>query len=60
MCDNGMSLLDFKANKDAVKAVFDNEGRKQNGEFFTPEIWAKAGRDLISKYLPKNSILNIS
>lgn len=50
--DNGMSLLDFKANKDAVKAVFDNDGRKQNGEFFTPEIWAKAGRDLISKYLP--------
>lgn len=49
---SGISVNEFRINKDAIKAVFDNEGRKQNGEFFTPEVWAKLGRDIIEKYVP--------
>lgn len=50
--NNGMSVNDFKTNKDAIKAVFDNEGRKLNGEFFTPVIWAEELHRYLDKYVP--------
>lgn len=49
---NGMSVHDFKSNKDAVKAVFDDAGRKLNGEFFTPVIWAEEFHRYLDKYIP--------
>lgn len=49
---NGMSIHDFKSNKDAVKAVFDDEGRKLNGEFFTPVVWAEEFHRYLDKHVP--------
>ena len=49
---NGMSIHDFKSNKDAVKAVFDDEGRKLNGEFFTPVVWAEEFHRYLDKHIP--------
>lgn len=48
----GTSIEDFKMNKDAVKALFDEEGRKKNGEFFTPVIWAEELHRYMDKYIP--------
>ena len=52
MLANNISIDELKINKDAVKAYFDNEGRKSNGEFFTPERWCKKGREYFDKYIP--------
>lgn len=49
---SGTSLNEFKMSKDAIKAEFDEDGRKQNGEFFTPIIWAEEGHKYIEKYVP--------
>jgi len=49
---SGMSVNDFKINKDAIKGEFDEEGRKQAGEFFTPEIFCAEGRKYFDKYIP--------
>ena len=49
---NGVSVEDFKTNKDAVKAAFDEEGRKQAGEFFTPVVWAEELHRYMDKYIP--------
>ena len=49
---NGMSLNEFKMNKDTIKAEFDEEGRKLAGEFFTPFIWAEEAHKYIEKYIP--------
>lgn len=49
---SGISLNEFKMSKDVIKAEFDDEGRKQNGEFFTPFIWAEEGHRYIEKYVP--------
>lgn len=48
--NSGMSLDQIKQNKDAVKGVFDNDSRKQAGEFFTPVVWAEE----LHKYLDKH------
>ena len=50
--ESGLSINDFKMNKDAVKAVFDDDSRKKNGEFFTPIIWAKELYTYIDKFIP--------
>lgn len=49
---SGMTVNEFKMNKDAVKALFDEEGRKKAGEFFTPEIWSAEGRKYFDKHIP--------
>ena len=49
---SGISVNEFKMNKDAVKALFDNESRKANGEFFTPIVWAKELYTYIDKFIP--------
>lgn len=49
---SGISVNEFKMNKDAVKALFDEEGRKANGEFFTPIVWAKELYTYIDKFIP--------
>lgn len=56
---SGMSVNDFKMNKDAVKALFDEEGRKKAGEFFTPEIWCKEGRTYFDKHIPNWREMNM-
>lgn len=45
------TLNELKANKDAVKKEFDNDGRKASGEFFTPHIWAEEARKYFDKYI---------
>lgn len=49
---SGITISELRINKDAIKAIFDEEGRKKAGEFFTPERFAKRGRELIEKYVP--------
>lgn len=49
---SGMSINEFKVNKDAIKAEFDNEGRKQNGEFFTPIVWAEELHKYMDRIIP--------
>ena len=49
---SGLSVNEFKVNKDAIKAEFDNEGRKLAGEFFTPIIWAEELHRYMDKYIP--------
>lgn len=48
----GMSVAELRANKDAIKASFDEEGRKAAGEFFTPIIWAEEAHRYLDKYVP--------
>lgn len=48
----GKTINDFKMGKDVVKAEFDEDGRKQNGEFFTPVIWAEEAHRYLDKYIP--------
>lgn len=50
--ENEMSLNDFKMNKDVVKAAFDEEGRKKNGEFFTPVLWAEELHRYMDRLIP--------
>lgn len=49
---SGMSVNEFKINKDAIKGVFDEDSRKQAGEFFTPEAWCAEGRKYFDKHIP--------
>lgn len=56
---NGMSVNEFKMNKDAVKGVFDESARKKAGEFFTPEVWCKEGRNYIEKHIPNWKEMNV-
>ena len=49
---NGTSIEEFKMNKDAVKALFDEEGRKKNGEFFTPVVWAEELHRYMDTHIP--------
>ena len=49
---NNIELEELKYNKDTIKSFFDNDGRKSNGEFFTPEIWAKEGRTYFEQFIP--------
>lgn len=48
----GLSINEFKINKDAIKAEFDEASRKLNGEFFTPDIWAREAHAYMDKYIP--------
>ena len=50
--ESGITVSEFRANKDAIKKEFDDEGRKNAGEFFTPIVWAEEGHKLIGKYIP--------
>ena len=56
---NGMPLNEFKMNKDAIKAVFDEDSRKKNGEFFTPVVWAKDAYTYFERYIPNWHSYNI-
>lgn len=50
--ESGMSVNEFKMNKDAVKALFDEEGRKLAGEFFTPVTWAEEAHKYLTTHIP--------
>lgn len=56
---NGMSINEFKVNKDAVKGVFDEDARKKAGEFFTPEIFCSEGRKYFDKHIPSWDEMNV-
>lgn len=48
----GVSISELKANKDTIKAAFDEEGRKKNGEFFTPIRWAEEAHKYMDRCIP--------
>jgi len=48
----GVSIQEIKANKDAIKAEFDEAGRKKNGEFFTPIRWAEEAHSYMDRCIP--------
>lgn len=54
-----VSLNELKANKDDIKGVFDEEARKNAGEFFTPEVWCQEARKYFDKYIPNWQEYNI-
>lgn len=56
---SGMTVNEFKINKDAIKGVFDEAARKQAGEFFTPEIWCAEGRKYFDKHIPNWHEMNV-
>lgn len=49
---SGMSLNEFKANKDAIRGTVDEEKRKNEGEFYTPLLWCEEGRKYFDKHIP--------
>ena len=49
---SGITLEELKMNKDVVKSAVDGDSRRQNGEFFTPEVWCAEGRKYFDKYIP--------
>lgn len=49
---SGITLLEFRANKDTVRGTMDSDKRKQEGEFYTPEIWCAEGRKYFDKHIP--------
>lgn len=38
-------------NKDVVRSIAVGEQSRNEGEFYTPEVWCKLGRDYIQRYL---------
>ncbi len=50
--DHGVSLDQLMSNKDAIKKEFDEDGRKNAGEFFTPLVWVHEAYKYIDKYVP--------
>lgn len=56
---SGMTVNEFRINKDAIKGVFDEAARKQAGEFFTPEVWCKEGRTYFDKHIPNWREMNV-
>lgn len=50
--DAGISLEELKSKKDIIKSVFDNDGRKLAGEFFTPVIWAEELHRYMDRLIP--------
>lgn len=49
---NGISIEEFKANKDAIRGTVDADKRKQEGEFYTPLLWCEEGRKYFDKHIP--------
>lgn len=49
---NGISLDEFKANKDAIRGTVDSDKRKAEGEFYTPLKWCEEGRKYFDKHIP--------
>lgn len=56
---SGMTVNEFRINKDAIKGVFDEAARKQAGEFFTPEVWCAEGRKYFDKHIPNWREMNV-
>lgn len=54
-----ITVNELKANKDDIKGVFDEEARKNAGEFFTPEVWCQEARRYFDKYIPNWHEFNI-
>ena len=52
LCKNGITINELKSNKDVIKSVFDNDGRRRSGEFFTPIIWAEELHKYMDRYIP--------
>ncbi len=49
---NGTTLHDLLSNKDVVRGVLATESRKNEGEFYTPEVWCKEGRKFFDEHVP--------
>lgn len=49
--DNGVTVDDCIENKDVIHASVKADKSRQEGEFYTPEIWCKEGRDYLKEIL---------
>ena len=49
--DNGITVDDCIENKDVIHASVKADKSRQEGEFYTPEIWCKEGRDYLKNIL---------
>lgn len=56
---SGVTLLEFRANKDTIRGTMDSDKRKQEGEFYTPEIWCSEGRKYFDKHIPNWQEYNV-
>jgi hypothetical protein len=48
---NGISLSDCIENKDVIRATIKEDESRQNGEFYTPEVWCSDGREYLKDML---------
>ena len=56
---SGITLEDFRVNRDMIKSVFDNETRRAAGEFYTPEAFCSEGRRYLDDFVPDWREMNI-
>lgn len=51
LSQHGVELADCIENKDVIRAAIKEEESRQNGEFYTPEVWAYDGREYLKDML---------
>lgn len=49
--DNGITVEDCIENKDIIHSAIKEDKSRMEGEFYTPEIWCKEGRDVLKDIL---------
>lgn len=52
--NSGTTLHELLSNKDVIRGVLATDSRKNEGEFYTPEVWCKEGRKYFDKYIGEN------
>lgn len=51
LSQHGISLADCIENKDVIRATIKEDESRQNGEFYTPEVWCHDGREYLKDML---------
>lgn len=49
--DNGITVDDCVENKDVIHSAIKADKSRQEGEFYTPEIWCKEGREYLKEIM---------
>ena len=49
--ENGITIPDIIENKDVINSAINSESSRNEGEFYTPEVWAKDGRQYLKDIL---------
>lgn len=48
---NGVSIDDCIENKDVLRSAIDSDKSRNDGEFYTPEVWCSEGRNVLKKVM---------